>query len=200
MATFGLGKTVLSLVCLAAAAVAGPVVARQTTPPTSGSVWMPEMYNIYPQIPDLSKPPVSGLHIENFGNLSQIEQVAVFRGIPAEAKACELMWSQANWEDRVFIVKGTSGLTRMRQLSDLPMGNITFNSIQPFDTATDDEQFGPDFTSWDSETYAEQDHIGGAVKCAEEIYIKVALRTPETRASVYLGQDQKNGLWVSYTV
>lgn len=210
-----LSKTLLSLLSLTALVSASPIttITSRTSPPSSHigrapsnetqKIWQPEMYNIYPQAPSVSKPPVSGLHVETFGAKSQLEQVAVFRGIPSTATVCTLGWSQANKEDRVFVLKGESGLTRIRQLSGLPDqvdggGGISFSSVQPFDDAPEGEGLGPDFTFWDDEQYEQWDHVGGGVDCAEEIYIKVALRDPAQKASLYLGQDTQNGFWIEY--
>lgn len=177
---------------------------------TTGKIWKPTMYNIYPQSPDVAKPAVSGLYVETFEGKSQREQVAVFTGIPAGAKQCSLGWSQAGKDDRVFILKGDSGLTRIRQLSGLPSSSggddtsssdaISFSSVQPYDDAPEEEGLGPDFTLWDDEQYDEWDHLGGQVDCAEEIYLRIALRDPATKASLYLGQDEQNGFWVEWTL
>ncbi|KFA75937.1 hypothetical protein S40288_05874 [Stachybotrys chartarum IBT 40288] len=197
-----------ALVSLAALASSTPLLRQQQQQqqqhrrqaPSDRRIWQPDMYYIYPQDATLAKASVTGLHIEAFTNLSQIEQVAVFRGIPAGATNCVSGWSQANKTDRVFIVKGDSGLTRMRPLSGFPAPGepVSYASIQPFDTAGETEQFGADFTLWDDEQYQQWDHTNGPVDCAEEIYIKVAIRDPLVKASVYMEQDTANGLWIDY--
>jgi hypothetical protein len=164
-------------------------------------VFQPEMYNIYPQQPDLARPVGADLHLETYGGQSQLEQVAVFRGLPTGAKSCTLGWSQSDKPSRAFIVKGDSGLSLVRPLSGFPAdGPISYAAIQPFDDASEDEQFGPDFTLWDDEQYQEYAHIGGSVKCAGDIFVKISLRYPEQKTSLYLGQDEKNGLWIEYTL
>lgn len=205
-------NTFVSLLSLGTALVsASPVAmnidshtktARAPSNETTGRIWQPTMYNIYPQAPEVSKPAVTGLHIETFEGKSQLEQVAVFTGIPAGAKNCMLGWSQADKEDRVFVVKGGTGLTRIRQLSGLPApaDGISFSSMQPYDDAPQNDDLGPDFTFWDDEQYDATEHSAGGVDCAESIYLRVALRDPATKASLYLGQDEKNGLWVEYQV
>ncbi|KAH7316808.1 hypothetical protein B0I35DRAFT_434041 [Stachybotrys elegans] len=195
-----LAKTLLSLLALATVALASPtaIVPRQQDAPSTGSVRRPAMHNIFPQQPDAHRGPLTGLHLETFANLSQLEQVAVFRGIPAAASNCVLQWDQADKDSRTFIVKGGSGLTRMRLLEGLPDGPITFDSIRPFDTAADEDQFGADFTLWDDEMYGAQTHIASSIPCAEDIFIKISMRDPTTKTSLYLGQDDNNGLWIEY--
>lgn len=208
-----IANTLLSLLSLTSAlvsaspvawSVAGATASHTRTPrapsnETTGRIWQPAMYNIYPQAPDVSKPAVAGLHIETYEGKSQLEQVAVFAGVPAAAKQCTLGWSQAGKEDRVFVVKGDTGLTRVRQLSDLPLlDGISFSSVQPYDDAPEGEGLGPDFTFWDDEQYDEWEHTAGGVDCAEVVYLRVALRDPASKASLYLGQDEKNGLWLEW--
>ena len=202
-----LTSTLFSLLSLTAMATASPLMTSRTTSHSSRApnnentkIWQPEMYNIYPQAPDVSKAPVTGLHIETFEDKSQLEQVAVFRGIPADATNCSLGWSQDTKENRVFILKGSSGLTRIRQLSGLPSegDGVSFSSVKPFDDAPEDEGLGPDFTLWDDEQYDDWDHLAGGLDCAEEIYLKIKLRTPEEKASLYMAQNEKNGFWIEY--
>lgn len=190
------------VVTVAGATVSHTKVTRAPSNQTTGRIWKPAMYNIYPQAPDVSKPAVTGLHIETFEGKSQLEQVAVFSGIPAGAKQCTLGWSQADKEDRVFVLKGDTGLTRIRQLSDIPepADGISFSSVQPYDDAPEQEALGPDFTFWDDEQYDQWDHVGGQVDCANEIYLKVALYDPAAKSSLYLGQDEQNGLWLEWVL
>jgi hypothetical protein len=190
------------LLSLAALATSSPLISQQQRrqAPQAQRIWQPEMFYLYPQNATSSKAPISGLYIEAYANVSQIEQVAVFRGIPAGATNCVSGWSQANKTDRVFIVKGESGLSRMRPLSGFPADGepVSFASVQPFDTANDTQQFGADFTFWDDEQYQQWDHTNGPVECAEDIYIKVAIRDPLVKASIYMEQDTANGLWIEY--
>jgi hypothetical protein len=158
------------------------------------------MHNIFPQETDAHRGPLTGLHLETYGNRSQLEQVAVFRGIPAGASNCVLLWEQADKDSRTFIVKGSSGLTRMSLLDGLPDGDITFASIQPFDTALESERFGADFTLWDDEAYGAQTHIANSIPCAEEVFVKIAMRDPTIKTSLYLGQDDNNGLLIQYEI
>ncbi|CAG9984067.1 unnamed protein product [Clonostachys byssicola] len=192
-----LAQTLLSLLSLSALAAAGPI--RYPRADNSTKIRTSEMHYIYPNAPSLSKPTTSALYVEAYSNKSQVEQVAVFRGIPAEAKSCTVGWSQADKNDRVFIVKGDSGHTTMRPLIGFPSGEVSYESVAPFDRDNEDQQFGPDFTFWDDASYAATEHVGGGVKCSSEVYIKVLLRDPTVQASVFLEQDSKNGLWLSYT-
>jgi hypothetical protein len=200
-------------------AAASPILtARQSTTSTTGStvnvavtalnVTSPDMYYVYPQHPDVSKPAVPHLHVETFTNLSQIEQVAVFRGIPADAQNCSLGWVQADKIDRVFLLRVSDpnapspGLSSVRQLSGFPNEEegVSWNSIKEFDTADPEPLRGPDFTFWDDEVYETTAHGGGEVDCAETVYIKIALRDPLQKASLYMAQDEVNGLVLHYAV
>ena len=203
-------QSIVSLFALALAATASPISSQlagraadnhATTPetPAANSVWQPEMYNVYPESPDLCKPPVTHLHVEAYQEKSQLEQVAIFRGIPAEARVCTLMWSQAVKEDRVFVTKGQSAHTRVTQLSGLPAeGPITFSSIQPFDVAPEEESVGPDFTFWDDAGFGQSDHNAGIINCAEEIYLKVSMRNSTATATLFMEQDAQNGFWIEW--
>ena len=206
-----LSNTLLSLLSLTAMATASPLMTSRTTshsvraPSDSNSdigtkIWKPEMYNIYPQAPDLSRDPVAGIYLEAFKDKSQLEQVAIFRGIPADATNCSLGWSQDTKENRVFVLKGSSGLTRIRQLSGIPSDKdgVSFSSVKPFDDAPEDDGLGPDFTYWDEEQYDDWDHLAGNVDCREEIYLKIRFWNPEEKASLYMAQNEKNGFWIEY--
>ncbi|KAM0420474.1 hypothetical protein ACHAPT_011767 [Fusarium lateritium] len=153
------------------------------------------LYNIFPEHPDLSKQ-ASGFHLETYNNASQVEQVLVFKNIPSSAKDCIVGWDQGDRIQRVFIVKGGDALAGVRQLTALPDGAITYNSIKPYDTAEKDIG-GADFTNWDD--LDPQGHITGGIDCAETLYLKVALRNPDGNTKVFLGQDDTNGLRINYT-
>jgi len=156
------------------------------------------LYDIFPKHPDLVKGTVSGVHVEAYDDASQVEQVLVFTGIPAEAKECRFGWKQGERIERVFVIDGANALSQVRQLSGFPEGNqdVSFNSIRPFADAGKDIG-SVDFTNW--QTSGATTHDGGSVNCAEAMYFKVSLKDPKSNTQLYLTQNQDNGFYVSYT-
>ncbi|OTA99769.1 hypothetical protein M426DRAFT_251924 [Hypoxylon sp. CI-4A] len=161
----------------------------------SASIWQPTMYNLYPSDPDLAQDPVSYLQVQVHEQDPQLEQVAAFHGIPSEAKKCFLGWGQGKPEERTFVVDH-SGLTSLFQLTGFPAEPVSSNSVAPFVPA---DSTHADFTSWDDASHPEQKHDNGEIDCAESIYFKLALDTENGDGHVYMEQDAKNGLFVSYT-
>ncbi|RSL49837.1 hypothetical protein CEP54_012252 [Fusarium duplospermum] len=155
------------------------------------------IYNIFPKSPNVAQAAVSGVRLESYDGASQVEQVVVFSGIPAEAKTCSFGWKQGEKLDRIFIVRGSDGVSNVRQLSGFPEGkDVTYNSIKPFDDA-EKNVGGIDFANWDDLDPAT--HGAGSVDCAETLYFKVSLRNGDSGTKVYLGQDENNGFDISYS-
>ncbi|KAH7161888.1 hypothetical protein EDB81DRAFT_785697 [Dactylonectria macrodidyma] len=155
------------------------------------------IYDVFPKHPDLAKDPVAGVHLETYNNASQVEQVLVFKGIPASAKECSLGWQQGERIERVFVVKGKDALSEARLMTGFPKEGekVTYNSIEPF--VREDDFAGMDFTNWDD---LDADlHIGGGYECSETVYIKVSLRNKDGNSKVYLKQDENNGYYVTYS-
>ncbi|KAI2465852.1 hypothetical protein F4781DRAFT_407587 [Annulohypoxylon bovei var. microspora] len=175
-----------------------------TTPPAttcqSGSVWQPTMYNLFPTQPDFSQTSVSYLEVQVRGTEPQLEQVAVFQGIPAGAKTCTLSWAQASEAERVFVVDD-SGYTSVLPLTGFPAAGspVSSASVKPFEPADAAAAKHPDFTFWDKQSKDAATHTAGVVACAEEMYFKVAIDTTNGDGHVYLEQDAKNGFYISYT-
>jgi hypothetical protein len=155
------------------------------------------IHDIFPERPSHARGPVSGIHLETFSNASQVEQAVVFTGIPAAAKSCAVGWKQAGRLERVFVFRGSDGVTGVRQLSGFPFDGerVTHDSLKHFDTA--DELGALDFANWDETGAA--GHVGATVDCAESMYFKFALRNVESETRVFLGQDDVNGWVISYT-
>ncbi|KAI1086375.1 hypothetical protein F5B19DRAFT_162879 [Rostrohypoxylon terebratum] len=164
----------------------------------SGSIFEPTMYNLYPSQPDLSQSPVSYLQVQASEKDPQLEQVAIFRGIPSNAKTCALMWAQASESERTFVVDG-SGLTAIQPLTGFPSAGapVSANSIKPFESA--DAPTHSDFTFWDKQSKDAVNHTVGLIQCAEQVYYKLSLDTLNGDGHVYLEQDAKNGFYVTYT-
>lgn len=156
------------------------------------------IYDIFPQHPALYKDAVSAVHLESYDDVSQVEQIVVFRDIPAGAKDCSVSWSQGERLQRLFIVKGDDALSTVRQLSGFPKDgeDVSYDSIMPFDNA-ENNVGGPDFTNWDDRE--ESSHDIGEVECAETLYFKVSLRNNDKDAMVLLQQDESNGYSLLYS-
>ncbi|KAI0889307.1 uncharacterized protein GGS22DRAFT_153618 [Annulohypoxylon maeteangense] len=177
-----------------------PTTSVTAAPPTatcqSGSIWQPTMYNLDLLQPDLSQTPVTYLQVQASGASKQLEQVVVFSGIPAGAKTCNLMWAQAAEAERTFVVDG-SGLAAILPLTGVP-SLVSANSIKPYLPAADTKPVHPDFTFWDKQSKDAATHTVGRFNCAEEVYYKIQLDTQNGDGRVYLEQDGKNGLYVTY--
>ncbi|PKS11612.1 hypothetical protein jhhlp_001762 [Lomentospora prolificans] len=155
------------------------------------------LYNIYPEHGDLAANEVSGAHLESYDDASQVEQVVVFRGIPAEAKECKFGWRQGERIERSFVITGEHGLAKVKQLPGLPEDDITFNSVKSFDDAA--KEIGAvDFTNW--HTLGPFIHPTGNIDCAETVYIKLNLKDGEGNTQVFLEQNDENGFYVSYSL
>ncbi|PKS11128.1 hypothetical protein jhhlp_002889 [Lomentospora prolificans] len=157
------------------------------------------LYNIFPEHADLAKDAVTGVHLETYSDKSQIEQVVAFTGIPSSAKSCSFNWRQGERIERAFVINGQSGLAGVTRLSGFPAEgeDVSYNSIKEFAEAGTDLG-GVDFTNWDSVEGATA-HTAGNVDCAENMYFKLHLRDAKGNTKLYLGQDQDNGLYVTYT-
>lgn len=155
------------------------------------------IYNIFPKYPDVAQDAVSGVRLESYDSASQVEQVVVFSGIPAKAKTCSFGWKQGEKLGRIFIVRGSDGVSDVRQLSGFPKGkDVSYNSIKPFDDA-EKNVGGIDFANWDDLDPAT--HSAGMVDCAETLYFKVSLRNGDSGTKVFLIQDENNGFHISYS-
>ncbi|KAI1162535.1 hypothetical protein F5B18DRAFT_623324 [Nemania serpens] len=196
-------RKIIVAACLAFTVMANPV---HTTTPSSirarqddgnpSILFQPRMYRVFPLQASWSEPELSQLEVLRSGNVSIIENIAVFDGIPADAKSCTLGWAQAAKAERIgFAVQG-NGLLATQQLSGLPEGGLSWESIVPIVREAVEQGrplLHPETTSWpDIETAAT--HIAGPVNCAETIYLKVQVDDRSPAGSVYLGQDAKNGL------
>ncbi|XXG98876.1 hypothetical protein Hte_005206 [Hypoxylon texense] len=189
-----------------------PPITSSTTPPTTTTatttiaaacptgtdsikIWQPTMYNIYPSDPSRSEASVSRLEVGT--DDPAVAQVAVFRGIPAGAKSCTLGWSQADASERRFVVD-RSGLVDTTQLTGFPSsGAVSAASVASYEPEDPAKTHTLDFTFWDK-TEKATSHTGGAVDCAESVYVKIALDKANGEGHVYMDQDGKNGLTLSY--
>ncbi|KAH9894543.1 hypothetical protein F4778DRAFT_783976 [Xylariomycetidae sp. FL2044] len=228
---------ILSLACLAFSTLGNPIHAavRQSTPSSSsttstattatatttpactpGRLSQPTMYSLYPTEPDRAEPAVTELHVQMLGNVSRLEQLAVFppsRGIiPADAKFCTLRWVQAAIADRHFTVKD-SGLVSALQLSssDVPSEGVSAAGVAPLvedAVARGNVDLHPDFTAWDTDEFGEYTHTAGSVDCsggtagaageAGALAFRVKIDGRNGGGHLYLGQDEKNGLVIDY--
>ncbi|CCT74521.1 uncharacterized protein FFUJ_10576 [Fusarium fujikuroi IMI 58289] len=153
------------------------------------------LYDIYPENPDESSGPVNGVHLETWEDKSQVEQVIVFKSIPADAQNCNLSWRQGPRYSRKFLVKNSDVQADAQPLSSFPENDVTYNSVKPFD---DQRSIGgPNFSFWGDRK--EDVHLAGGVDCAETVSFIIGLRNPKGDSQVYLEQDEhKNGWTLTY--
>ncbi|KAI1800524.1 hypothetical protein F4811DRAFT_26877 [Daldinia bambusicola] len=181
-----------------ATSVACPPPVPTCSPGTNGSAWQPAMYNIFPEDPDHSEPSVSFIRIANEENKAPIEQVIVFRGLPAGAKTCSINWDQAAEAERNFTVTD-SGLAGLQQMDGFPYGTpVSYTSVSAF-VPEDGKVTHADFTFWDKQSKEAWPHSIGPVACGEEIYVKLTLDTLNGHGRVFMDQDKKNGFHIDYT-
>ncbi|SCO43922.1 uncharacterized protein FFNC_09521 [Fusarium fujikuroi] len=134
------------------------------------------LYDIYPENPDESSGPVNGVHLETWEDKSQVEQVIVFKSIPADAQNCNLSWRQGPRYSRKFLVKNSDVQADAQPLSSFPEN---------------------DFSFWGDRK--EDVHLVGGVDCAETVSFIIGLRNPKGDSQVYLEQDEhKNGWTLTY--
>jgi hypothetical protein len=188
----------LALIGMAAPGHSTPSYFRRAQPDNSDSIILvqPTMYQVFPFNVSKSVPTVSQLEVQRTDDASTLENIAVFEGIPADAKTCMLGWVQAAKDERTdFVVKG-NGLLAAQQLSRFPDGAVSWETITPIDKEAIDQGWPllhPDTTSWPDIETAET-HIAGFLECAETIYLKIQVDYRDHDGYVYLGQDAKNGL------
>ncbi|KAI1737852.1 hypothetical protein F4680DRAFT_427244 [Xylaria scruposa] len=159
----------------------------------------PKMYKVLPLETSQSGPAVSQLEVQRTGNVSTIENIAIFEGIPDDASTCMLGWIQAAKDKRDFTVIG-NGLLAAQQLSKLPDGEVSWENIAPIaDEAVKEglPLLHPDTTDW-SEVDTAARHIAGFVDCRKTIYLKLQVDDRDGDGYVYLRQNAQNGLTIGY--
>ncbi|KAI0546787.1 hypothetical protein F4679DRAFT_401498 [Xylaria curta] len=159
----------------------------------------PKMYQVLPLETSHSGPAVSQLEVRRTGNVSTVENIAVFEGIPIDASTCMLGWIQAAKHERDFTVIG-NGLLAAQQLPKLPDGEVSWENIAPIADEAVKEGWPllhPDTTDW-SEVDTAARHIAGFVDCRTTIYLKLQVDDRDGDGYVYLGQDAQNGLTLEF--
>ncbi|KAI0399015.1 hypothetical protein F4802DRAFT_73155 [Xylaria palmicola] len=161
----------------------------------------PTMYQIYPFNKEYATN-LPHVEIQRTGNTSLLENVAVFEGIPANARTCQLGWTQAERDERKNFTVHGNGLLSTQQLSRFPDEGVSWASIAPIvDEAVEEgwPLLHPDTTGWPAISTAES-HIAGFVDCAETIYFKIHLDPRNGDGYVLLEQDPKNSLTLTFTL
>ncbi|KAK5636402.1 hypothetical protein RRF57_012114 [Xylaria bambusicola] len=162
----------------------------------AGIIVEPTMYQIFPISPSQFGPPVSQLEVLRAGDISVLENIAIFEGIPPDAKTCILRWEQAAKPERTEFVVARNGLLAAQQLAGLPEGDITWENMLPIvEEAVEQGRplLHPETTGWVA-IETQEVHIAGYVDCAETMYFKIQADDRATDSIVYLGQDAHNGL------
>jgi hypothetical protein len=189
-------------------AYASPVIGSAKGRPEEGDkvevkTNFPTFYNIYPGSPDLFKTPVGDLRLETWQSKSQVEQVVIYKNIPATAKNCKLSFEVGPKVDRVF-------LTRMRReaigyeeshqidvhsVKGYPTdGKITYNAVKGIDS-----QFLSSFDvkHWDDFEQPSRVHSID-VPCAPELAFKLGYKNVLGEKTLFLQTTVKNGLFLEY--
>ena len=167
----------------------------------------PTIYDVFPQKPELFKNPVGGLHLETYNTASQVEQVFGFKNIPANAKNCQLNVTFAAKADRLLITnfREASNKNREREshlinIYPLPRyltdGRVSYNSVKDF-TFEANRIAGLELNGWDVAESSEHSFSYG-IPCAGELWFKLAYRQRCNEKSVYLHQDERNGVFLHY--
>ncbi|RYC62401.1 hypothetical protein CHU98_g3827 [Xylaria longipes] len=199
-------KKIAVIMCLALVGMSKPthpsrsVSKRAQLDDTNPNILVqPTMYQVLPLETSLSSPAVSQLEVQRTGNISTIENIAIFEGIPDDASTCMLGWVQAAKDERDFTVIG-NGLLAAQQLSQLPDGDVSWENIVPIADAAVQEGWPllhPDTTDW-SEVDTAASHVAGFVNCRTTIYLKLQIDDRDGDGYVYLGQDNQNGLTLEF--
>ncbi|KAI1386760.1 uncharacterized protein F4822DRAFT_411150 [Hypoxylon trugodes] len=166
---------------------------------STGKIWQPTMYNLYPGEPDKAEDASSDINVGTDGDAPEVRQAIVFHGIPSSATKCTLSWSQAAENERHFTVDG-SGFTAAQALSGFPdeSSPVSYSSVDAF-LAADAKTFHPDFTFWDKQSKDAFNHPGGDFDCTSDMYFKLSLNATANGAGhVYFEQDTKNGFYINY--
>lgn len=116
------------------------------------------------------------------------EQVAIFSGIPASAKKCQINWSVA--AERTFTVSG-NGLTDVCTLKSPIPEKITYNTVQ---AAVGVKVGSADFTNW-PQSVGVQNHLVGSVDCSSDLALKLAIVNV---GEVLLTPTPDTGFYVEY--
>ncbi|KAI0020244.1 hypothetical protein F4780DRAFT_791851 [Xylariomycetidae sp. FL0641] len=175
-----------------------PVAAAASCP--TGRLFTPTMYPLHPASPDAAGTAGTALDLDRRGNVSSVEALAVFGGLPAGARSCSLGWAQAGPDARDFAVTG-SGYLEALQLSGKPDTAVSAGSVAPLERQAVRDGAAvthPDMTFWDQPQYPAQEHGAGAVACAGEVVLRVKIDGANGAGKVHFAQDGQNGLFVSY--
>ncbi|KAI0903617.1 hypothetical protein F4824DRAFT_259925 [Ustulina deusta] len=196
-------QKIVVIMCLALVGIARPAHPTPSLPKRLQLIGrdsvlfvQPKMYQVFPVSASQSASPVSQLEVLRTGNISVLENIAIFEGIPADAKTCVLGWAQAAKAQRTEFVVARNGLLAAQQISRLPEGDVSWENIAPIAQEAVEQGkplLHPETTGW-TQIDTAAGHIAGYVDCAEIIYFKIQVDDRDTDGFVYLGQNAINGL------
>ena len=198
-------KATLTALCLAASVAATPVslaprfeTAKCPTGKGTTRVNVTESFNLWPNQPNKYSEMVGGFEVETRKGEPMLEHLAVFKGVPKEAKKCLLGWAQGDRTNRVFVASG-SALMNVHPLAEqAPTADgISYNSVIPL-VDNDAPRLRPDFTSWDQVDKG-QGHIAGEIDCNTELSFKISLDKNAEKSHVYLQNDEASGFYVEFS-
>ena len=149
----------------------------QTPPPPPasckpGRIIAPQFIDLQVHLPDAPMSSTSGnlmalFRDDSVGHRFQ-DQVALFHGIPKDAKRCSFGWRQNGSPTRTFGVVDENGRINYQAIPTLP-SPVTYNAIKALVPA-DAPEHSADFTFWDRSARAEE-HLGSDLPCSESIYL-----------------------------
>jgi hypothetical protein len=182
-------------------------VPSQTPPPPppackSGRVIAPQFTDLQVQHPDSPMTNTSGnlmaLFREGEGKRNQ-DQVAMFTGIPRDAKSCRIGWRQKALP-RTFGVED-NGRVAFQVIPRLPQP-VTYNAVRGLVDVNASERT-MDFTFWDQSPGAVE-HDNGDVPCSENIYVYLTPANGVTggvfmQGSSEVPAEEQQGVFIDYT-
>lgn len=155
------------------------------------------MYKVYPTMPDISSPSHAPLEVERQGNVSVLENIAVFEGIPLNAKTCSLGWVQSDISERPRFDVDGNGLLAVQQLTRLvARDTLKYEDVAPIvDESVEQGKplLHPETTGW-PEVESQWKHVAGFVDCAGTVYFKLQVDDRSGDGYVYLSQSSMDGL------
>jgi hypothetical protein len=174
-----------------------PTVADATPTATALEITVPRSFNIYPQIVDSAEDPVPHVDLKKTAAEGIVTTNALlFENVPANAQNCRLQWRSEKVDDKsMFFVTG-NGLVSSRQLLGFPSGDVTFESIKPFQDNNTDFRASMDFTGWESSPGT---HGGPRMVCGEQVAVELmGAETGDGENRVFIANTETNGMYLTY--
>ncbi|KAF2651879.1 hypothetical protein K491DRAFT_696106 [Lophiostoma macrostomum CBS 122681] len=174
-----------------------PTVADATPTATGLEITVPRSFNIYPQNGAQNQDEVPHVDLKKTDDgILVTTNALLFENVPSNAQNCRLQWRTEKEDDKsLFFVTGI-GLVYSRQLLGWPEGDVTFESLKPFQDNETGFRGGLDFTGWESDP---RSHGGPRVNCAEQIAIELkGSEGGDGENRVFIANTKTNGMYLTY--